>query len=282
MDAFPYIDIHTHVNLAAFANDQDVVTKRALTAGVAHINVGTQRDTSQAAVTLAEQYEVGVYATVGLHPVHTGRSFHDAQELETDSGVDVKGFTSRGEEFDYDFYNALARHEKVVAIGECGLDYYRLDADTQAKQKEAFSAQIALANEVGKPLMLHIRPGTGGDAYLDAWEMIKSEATVLGNVHFFAGTPKDAQRFFDSGFTVSFTGVITFTHDYDEVVAYAPLDMLHAETDAPYVTPVPLRGTRNEPVNVQEVVKKIAEIKKTDIEIVRQTLRANARRVFGV
>ena len=281
MSNFSFVDIHTHVNLAAFKDDQDTVIKRALEAGVWMINVGTQHDTSEAAVVAAERYEEGVYATVGLHPIHTSKSFHDPKELGTDPRVDVKGFTSRDEEFDHDFYKGLAVHEKVVAIGECGLDYYRLDADTAAKQKEVFIGQIELANEVGKPLMLHIRPGKEGHAYLDAWEILKSHAKVLGNVHFFAGTKEDAQRFFDIGYTISFTGVITFTHDYDEVVSYAPLSMLHAETDAPYVTPVPHRGTRNEPLYVQEVVKKIAEIKNMDFETVRMQLRENARTLFG-
>lgn len=286
IEDFEYVDIHTHVNLAAFKDDRDEVTRRALDAGVAHINIGTQRDTSQAAVTTAERYEEGVYATVGLHPIHTSKSFHDPKELETDSGaefnLETKGFTSRGEEFDFDFYKTLAVHEKVVAIGECGLDYYRLEPDTVARQKEAFVVQIELANEVNKPMMLHIRPGPGGDAYLAAWEILKSHAKVFGNVHFFAGTKEDAQRFFDIGYTISVTGVITFTHDYDEVVAYAPLSLLHAETDAPYVTPAPWRGTRNEPLYVQEVVKKIAEIKKIDFEIVRTQLCQNARTLFGV
>lgn len=282
MRDFSYVDIHTHVNLAAFQGDREEVTQRALSAGVAHINVGTQRDTSEAAIALAEEHEEGVYATVGLHPVHTSKSFHDAQELDSEPTADTKSFTSRGEQFDHDVYKALALHEKVVAIGECGLDYYRLEPDTLERQKEAFVAQIELANEVGKPLMLHIRPGAGGTAYRDACELLKSHAKVPGNVHFFAGTREDAQRFFDIGYTVSFTGVITFTHNYDEVVAYAPLDMLHAETDAPYVTPVPYRGRRNEPLYVQEVVKKIAEIKKIDFETVHVQLRENARMLFGV
>ncbi len=278
MRDFPYVDVHTHVNLNAFAEDRDEVVLRTLEAGVAHINVGTQQDTSRAAVALAEKYDEGVYASIGLHPVHTAKSYHDEQEF----GEEAKGFTSRGEEFDHDFYHTLALHEKVVAIGECGLDYYRLTEDTLARQREAFSAQIALANEVKKPLMLHIRPGEGGDAYKDAWEMLTAEAQVHGNVHFFAGNVEQASRFFDMGYTISVTGVITFTHDYDEVVRYAPLDMIHAETDAPYVTPVPHRGKRNEPHHVQSVVAKIAELKNMDVEKVRTQLRENARRVFGI
>ncbi len=277
---YKYVDIHTHVNLAAFADDWRDVTDRALAAGVAHINVGTQADTARRAVEIAEAYESGVYAVGGLHPVHTAKSFHDAQELG--ESEDAKGFTSRGEQFDAAAYKALAAHEKVVAIGECGLDYYRLEEDTLAQQKEAFIAQIELANELQKPLMLHIRPGTGGDAYLDAWEILKAHAKVPGNVHFFAGTENDAKRFFDIGYTISFTGVITFTHDYDDVVRSAPLSMIHAETDAPYVTPAPHRGKRNEPLFVREVVSKIAEIRGEDEERVRTQLRENARTLFGV
>lgn len=282
MREFKYIDVHTHVNLAAFKEDEVEVTKRALDAGVAHINVGTQRNTSSAAVALAQMYDEGVYAAIGLHPIHTSKSFHDVQELDAEPTADTKGFISRGEVFDHDFYKKLAEHEKTVAIGECGLDYYRVEKDTAEVQKEAFVSQIELANEIGKPLMLHIRSGSGANAYRDAHELLKAHAKVPGNVHFFAGSIEDAELFLDMGYTVSFTGVITFTHDYDEVVAYVPLDMIHAETDAPYVTPAPLRGQRNEPFNVQEVVKKIAEIKKTDFETVRAQLRENAKRVFGI
>lgn len=275
---YEYVDTHTHVNIAAFADDWREVTDRSLEAGVAHINVGTQQDTARRAIEIAEAYEEGVYAIVGLHPVHTAKSFHDPQEL----GEESKGFTSRGEQFDMALYRELASHEKVVAIGECGLDYYRLDAGTLTLQRSAFIAQIELANELGKPLMLHIRPGMEGDAYRDAWEILKSHAKVPGNVHFFAGSVDDARRFFDIGYTISVTGVITFTKDYDEVVMYAPLDMLHAETDAPYVAPKPYRGQRNEPLHVREVVAQIAALKKADLEVVRIQLRENARRLYGI
>jgi len=278
MNNFAYVDTHTHVNIAAFTDDWREVTDRALVASVAHINVGTQQDTARKAIEIAEAYEEGVYAIVGLHPVHTAKSFHDPQEL----GEEAKGFTSRGEQFDMELYRELASHEKVVAIGECGLDYYRLDVDTLALQRSAFIEQIELANELEKPLMLHIRPGTEGDAYRDAWEILKSHAKVPGNVHFFAGSVDDARRFFDIGYTISVTGVITFTKDYDEVVAYTPLDMLHAETDAPYVAPKPYRGQRNEPLHVREVVAQIAALKNADLEMVRMQLRENARRLYGV
>ena len=170
----------------------------------------------------------------------------------------------------------MAGSSKVVAIGECGLDYFRLKEETKETQKKVFIEQIELANELDKPLMLHIR-----DAYLDAYELISSNARVSGNVHFFAGTWEEAKLFLERGFTLSFTGVITFTTDYDEVIKNAPLDMIMTETDAPYVTPIPYRGKRNEPRYVTEIVKRIAEIKGKDIELVAQKLVSNTERVFG-
>jgi TatD DNase family protein len=175
----------------------------------------------------------------------------------------------------------LLKHPKVVGIGECGLDYYRLSADSAAKQKEAFIAQIDLANEAEKPLMLHIR-----EAYGDALDILKTHANPpaggQGNAHFFAGTIEEARRFLDLGFTLSFTGAITFAKQYAELVEYVPLDMIQAETDCPFVAPVPYRGKRNEPAYVTEVVKKIAEIKKLPLEEVEKTLVENAKRVWRV
>jgi TatD DNase family protein len=250
-------------------------------------------DTSLMAVEMAHQYEAGVYAIVGLHPIHTGASFHDSKEL----GEGGKEFTSRGEIFDRESYRKLLRDKKVVAMGECGLDYYRCSEESIAKQKDAFVAQIELANEFNKPLMLHIR-NNGDDkthnAYLDALELLEKHASVkgppasqaralrAGDVHFFAGSIEDAKKFTDFGFTLSFTGVITFTHDYDEIIKNTPLNMIMSETDAPYVTPVPYRGARNEPSYVKEVVKKIAEIKNLPEEEVAKAIMENAKRVFGI
>ncbi len=275
---FKYIDVHTHVNLSAYDADRDVVETNTLAEGIAHINVGTQKDTSAKAVELAEKYD-GVYASIGVHPVHTSKSYHDPQEL----GEEGKEFVSRGEVFDSAYYRTLAQHKKVVAIGECGLDYFRVEKETKAVQEEAFIAQIALANELEKPLMLHIRPSDGQmDAYDDAIAILRREAKVFGNVHFFAGTYEVAKQFWEMGYTTSFTGVITFASQYDEVVQKAPLEMLHAETDAPYVTPKPFRGQRNEPRHVREVYQRIAILRGEDEEMVRLTLLKNAKRVFCI
>lgn len=267
-----YFDAHTHVNFAAYNDDREATVARAYDAGVGMNIVGTQFDTSLSAVALAEAHE-GVYATVGLHPIHTTKSHHDEQEL----GEGGKAFVSRGEVFDTARYEALCASPKTIAIGECGLDYYRVDESTKDIQTEAFVAQIALANKYQKPLMLHVR-----QAYDDALVILKAHAKVPGNAHFFAGSWEVAKRFLDMGYTLSFTGVLTFTHDYDEVVRNTPLDMLLSETDAPYVTPTPYRGKRNEPAYVTEVVRAIARIKGVEEDACARQLVENARRVFKI
>lgn len=297
-----YIDIHSHVQFKAFDDDRDEVIRRALESDTWMINVGTQIDTSRKAVELVNQYERGVYAIIGLHPIHTGASYHDEKELgptfakASDGQGQAGGFTSRGEVFDKNIYREFLKNPKVVAIGECGLDYYRCDSESIAKQKKALIEQIELANEFNKPLMLHIRnnpkkihPAINGtpqegnpNAYFDALDLIKEHSKVKGDVHFFAGNWEEAKAFLDFGFTLSFTGVITFTEDYDQVIKNTPLDMIMTETDCPYVAPVPHRGKCNEPSYVKEVVKKIAEIKNLPEEEVAEAVVANAKRVFGI
>ena len=273
-----YFDAHTHVQFVAYNDDRRETILRAKEAGVGMNVVGTQIDTSRAAVALAQRYE-GVWATIGLHPIHTSKSYHDAREL----GEGNKEFTSRGEVFDMAAYEALGRDPKVIAVGECGLDYYRNDPSIKNVQEDAFVQQIELANHLGKPLMLHIRASQGTqDAYDDALALVKAHAKVRGDVHFFAGNWETARKWLDIGFTLSFTGVLTFTNDYDEVVRNAPLDMLLSETDAPYITPVPFRGTRNESAHIPYFVAAIARIKGEDEEAVRTQLLANAKRVFGL
>ncbi len=290
-----YIDIHSHVNFAAFDEDRDAVMARAKESGTIVINVGTQLDTAKKAVEMTEQYE-NTYAIIGLHPIHTGKSFHDKKELGEEAG---EGFTSRGEVFDKDAYRELLKNPKAVGIGECGLDYYRCDEDSIAKQREAFIAQIELANEFKKPIMLHIRNNPDDktkNAYFDALDILKIHSKVhpanggaRGDVHFFAGGVAEAQAYLDFGFTLSFTGAITYPPkkdgsgtDYIKIIQEMPLDMIMTETDAPYVSPVPYRGKRNEPSYVSEIVKKIAEIKGLPEEVVAEAIMQNATRVFGI
>jgi len=283
MEAPQYFDIHTHVNFTAFDADRDATIKRALDAGVYMINVGTQKDTSAKAVEMANKYEQGVYAAVAIHPVHTGKSYHDEKEL----GEGGKAFTSRGEVFDAEYYRKLASDKKVVAIGECGLDYYHMEhgawnMEQTEKQKEIFRKHIELAIEVNKPLMLHVRSGGGRSAYLDALAILKEYPKAKGDFHFFAGSLEEARAILDAGFYLSFTGVITFARDYDEVIKKAPLERIMAETDAPYVAPAPFRGKRNEPIHVREVVKAIAGIRGEPVGQVREQLFKNAQKLFGI
>jgi TatD DNase family protein len=251
---------------------------------VAHINVGTKESTSELGVDIAEANE-GSWAIIGLHPIQTTAANHDEEEL----GGGAKPFVARGESFNKDFYRALAKSPKVVGIGECGFDYYHTTKDSFAVQEEAFIAQIELANELNLPLMIHTRdpkPGdqspTGNSAYADVHRVLKQYAKVPGNIHFYAGSYEQAAKFFDLGFTVSFTGVITFAKVYEEVVRSVPLELMHAETDAPFVTPVPYRGQRCEPRFVTEVVKKIAEIKNMPLEEVEEQLLKNAEKLYGI
>ena len=247
-----YIDIHSHVNFKAFAEDRDEVIKRALDdADTWVINVGTQIDTSKAAVELANKYKEGVYAVIGLHPIHTGASFHDEKELG-EGGVE---FTSRGEVFNKDSYRELLKDPKVVAIGECGLDYYHMDAESIEKQKRAFIEQVELANEVGKSLMIHVRNNyedESRNAYVDIFKILKQYAKIKGVIHFFEGSLENAKDFISLGFLISFTGAITYPPrkngrncDYVDIIKNIPLDMILTDTDSPYMAPVPYRGKRN-------------------------------------
>lgn len=282
-----YFDIHTHVNFVVFDADRDEVIRRAQDAGVMLMNVGTQKDTSRKAIELAEKYE-GVYACIGLHPIHCDRSHHD--EAETgEGGVE---FTSRGEVFDYDYYLELARHPKVLAIGETGLDYYHREAiaerqeaidENVRKQRESFLAHIRLAREVGKPLMIHGRPTKGSmDAYDDIIEILREYPDVRANFHFFVGDIPTAKKILELGHTMSFDGPITFAKEYADLVRYLPLDSIMVETDAPYATPAPHRGKRNEPAYVVHIANHIATLRGEDPEAVRQALLDNSRRVFGL
>ena len=269
--SFKYIDTHAHLNLAQFSEDANDVIKRCLDEDVGVINVGINKVTSQRAVILATENE-NLFAIVGVHPIN-------AISVDPD---DTEAFLPEGT-FDYDFYHVLAGNKKVVGIGECGFDYFHNSDTTYETQREVFLAQIALANELKKPLMLHLRnnkDGQGRNAYNDAYEILKTEAKVSGNVHFYAGTYEQAKKFFDLGYTVSFTGVITFAKPYEELIQQVPLEMIHGETDSPYVAPVPYRGQRCEPWMVKAIYQKIAFLKNLNEEEVRKQLLKNVQNLY--
>lgn len=311
---FTHIDTHAHVNFPVYDTDRVDVIARAHADGVAMINVGTTLDASRDIVALAEHYESGVYAIVGMHPLHvkyeknatsTDSVASAEQDIEreadqevvvamdtpVDSMVKIPAHYSHDytEHFDEAEFEKLISHPKVVGIGECGIDIFRLspelDNETDraallALQETVFRKQIQLAVKYDKPIMIHARESYKKILEILDEEFITHGAKLRGNAHFFAGTIEEAQAFLDRGFTVSFTGVITFAKQYEELVRYVPLEKMLSETDCPFVAPAPHRGKRNEPVFVKEVVKKIAEIKGLDIEVVRATLLENAKRQF--
>ena len=284
-NTFKYIDCHTHAHFAVFKDDYKQVIERAIGAGVSVVNVGTQKDTSKRAVEVARELGEEVWAVVGLHPIHTDKSFHDTDELGASPSVG-SGFTSRGEDFDYEHYKKLALDGKVVAIGECGLDYFRMEQSANresqiAKQKNAFVKQIDLAFDVKKPLMIHCR-----DAFGDLIEILEANKNRLnekpGIIHFFTGTTDDAKKLLDMGFYFTFGGVVTFARDYDEIIKMIPMDRILSETDAPYVTPAPFRGKRNEPAYVIYVVRRLAEIKGVSKDEMAEQIWFNAKQVLDI
>ena len=243
------IDAHSHLNDKVYDADREAVIARMFEAGVKTITVGTDLEMSRKAILIAEKYDM--WATVGQHPSD-----------------------NLNEVFDLTIYRKLCENPRVVAIGECGLDFHwEKTEEGRKRQIELFEKQIELAKEVGKPLMIHCR---------EAYDYLPDFRGVIGNFHFFSGSIADAKKYLDRGFTFSFGGVITFTHDYDELVGYIPAGSLLLETDAPYVAPVPNRGKRNEPAYVTEVVKKIAEIRGISPEQVAEVTFATAKRVFAL
>jgi len=279
-----YIDIHCHINFKAYKEDGEEAIARALGNDTWLFNVGTQYTTSKRAVEIANKYKKGVYAIIGLHPIHLDELYHDDEE------IGGSGFSTHAEVFEKEKYLELAKNEKVKAIGECGLDYYHLNEDSIEKQKEVFIEHIYLANEVEKPLMLHTRNNNQNNnfnAYFDICELLKKHSKTKGVFHCFAGSLEDMKNIVNLGFYISFAGNITYKQkvgfpDYQEIIKETPLDKILTDTDSPYLAPVPYRGKRNEPIYVKEIVKKIAEIKGLEEEVVAKTIVENAKRLFGI
>ena len=283
-----YIDIHCHLDSINYNEDREEVLARMKENKVGAITIGTDLESSKRAVEIAEKNEQ-VWACIGVHPITSNTSSGASPSTspttgEVSASLPLPAYRrgrddSPGEVFNTEEFTKLIQSPKVVAIGECGLDYFRLkDESDKERQKKLFIDQIEFAIKHNKPLMLHCR-----DAYRDVLNILEEyRGKVRGNCHFFAGSVEEAKGFLDLGFTMSFTGVITFSRDYDEVVRFLPLDSIMSETDAPFVAPVPFRGKRNEPSHVVEVVKKMAEIRGENVEVLKEVLVNNAKRVFNI
>jgi len=252
------VDTHAHLHDAAFAEDRAAVLSRARAAGVARLlTVGTDPDTARAAVALAAG-EPDVYAAVGIHP-------HDAAKADDDALAVIA---------------ALARAPRVVAIGEIGLDYYRNLSPPDA-QRDALRAQLALAREVGTPVLLHCR-----EAHADLLAVLAAEGIgrAGGIMHCFSGELAIARRCLDLGLLVSIAGPVTYPNArrLGEVVRALGLDSLVIETDCPYLPPQPWRGKRNEPAYLPATAARIAELTGVPVADVARRTTATACARLGI
>ncbi len=249
------VDSHAHLDFPQFDTDREAVIERAREAGlVAILNVGTDLASSRAAVALAEACDF-IYAAVGVHP-------HDARTLTPAVLEELR---------------ELARRPRVVAIGEIGLDYYR-DLSPRPVQRRAFADQLALAAELGLPVVVHSR-----EAHDDVLAALRGWSGV-GVLHSYSAGPERLEEVLALGFSVGLSGPVTFPNagGLRAVAASVPPDRLLVETDCPYLTPVPHRGRRNEPAYVRYVVEAVARARGERPEEVAQATAGNAGRLFGM
>ena len=256
------IDSHVHLDDPRYDHDRTEVFARAKQAGVeAFITIGCDLATSRAAVALANDHP-NVYATVGVHP-------HEVKRIENGS---------------YDEFLQLARHPKVVAYGDIGLDYH-YDHSPREIQRQHFREQVHLARTLGLPIVVHTREAEGDTVTI----LREAKANDVGGVfHCFSGTAQLAKEALELGFYLSFSGIITFRNatELREIVQAIPHDRLLIETDAPYLTPSPFRGKRNESSHLRLVAEKMAEIKEgntsTAFERIAHITADNTRRLFKI
>lgn len=268
------IDTHAHLNFHEYDQDREEILKRTLANDVWLINIGANFSSSQRAVEQIEQYPVGVFAAVGLHPEHL---------IDQIFEVEGKKTTIRQEEFNKEKYKKLAESSnKVVAIGETGLDYYRLAGDQEKikqKQKEIFEQHLILASELNLPVILHCR-----EAHQDMLEILK-KYQVKGVAHSFTGSEEELREYLELGYYISYNGIITFKKKAEQLqglVKITPLDRILLETDCPYLTPEPYRGQKNEPSYVRYVAEKVAELKNISVEEIEKITTENAKRLFDL
>lgn len=251
-----YFDIHSHLDFANFDQDRGEVIEEMRQKSIWTINVGVDIETSKKSLELADSY-AHIFACVGQHP--------------TDANIP----------FDSKDYEDFMKNENVVAIGECGLDYFR--GGKLGEQEADFREQIKFAERYNKPLMIHARPSGGSmDAYDDVLSILSEYENTTGNVHFFVGDKNIAKKFLDKGFSMSFDGPVTFADDYNEVIKYIPIDSLMVETDSPFATPEPHRGSRNNPTFVSYIIDAIASVRGEDTDFVRISTVENAMKLFNI
>jgi TatD DNase family protein len=263
-----FIDAHAHVHFDDFDEVRHDVVARCADAGVGMLNVGTTIQTSKDALQCEKDFGAAGEVTgkpayirtiVGIHPIYASTEMQNPNWLA---------------ELEH-----LIANNKVVGIGEIGIDVFRVTRDEEIArelklQEECFRAQLDLAIKYDLPIMIHARESYHHILPILKEYFIQHGAKLRGDAHFFAGSIEEAQAFLDLGFTLSFTGVITFAKEYAKLVEFTPIDRILIETDCPYVTPVPFRGKQNEPIHVREILAKIAQIKGIAGEAAQEELRA--------
>lgn len=252
------IDSHAHLTMPQFDKDRDAVIHRAYKAGLVHIvTIGTDIADCHKAVALAEAYD-SISVTVGVHP-------HDVKRIGNNTYAQLR---------------RLATHEKVVAIGEIGLDFYR-NLSPQEEQREHFRRQLRLAREVELPVVVHDR-----NAHQEVASILQEEgaSAVRGVIHCFSGDWEMAQSCLEMGFYISIPGTVTFkgSDAYSAMVRKVPTERLLVETDCPFLTPHPFRGKRNEPAHVRYVAEKVSKIKDIDAAKLGEITAHNAIDLFGL
>ena len=286
------VDTHGHVNFNAFKEDSEEVLKRTLGGGVWVVMPGSQLSTSKRAVEMAEEYKEGVYAAVGIHPIHLGKRKVDVLETESEKKdkESWNSFETREEEFNVEEYRKLAQSKKTVAIGEVGLDYYYQPKgkarreEMRQKQKEVLTKQVELALELNLPVILHCRVAHK-DLILFIEEIQKKHAGRLrGVIHSYTGTAEEADKFMALGMYIGFNGLIfkdvPALPNPKEVISHIPLDRIVLETDSPYLSPPQAKAERNEPLYVKYVAEMVAEAKGIEVEEVAEITTKNAKDLF--
>mgnify|MGYP001254424452 CR=1 FL=1 len=249
-----FIDTHSHIYYDKYNDDLDSVINKSIDHNVKKIIcVGVDIESSIKSIKIAEKYDC-VYATVGYHP-------HESKDT-------IKNYLYELEE--------LSKHEKVVAIGETGLDYY-YEHSNKTTQLKVFNEQLELANTLKMPVIIHNRNSDN-----DIIQCLIKESISNGVIHCFASNIEFAHKIIKQGLKISFTGLITFVKELEKVVLDVPINKIMLETDSPYLTPIPYRGKRNEPYMIKFIAEKISQIKNIPLEEVRNQTTQTAKEFFGI
>lgn len=277
------VDTHCHLHAPSYKPELPVLLQHIQDEQMWVITIGTNLSSSEQAIALAEAHE-GIWASVGLHPEHLSSSFHDPDEGEIpEHSLDVERLRQ------------LARSSpKVVALGETGLDLFRIDEgrsreEAQRDQEASFVAHLDIAEELSLPVVIHCREALGRLAEIIE-ERLKNNHPFSGVVHSFTGTWEEAERLIKLGCYIALNGIATFppkktadpARSLDRTILNIPLERLLLETDAPFLAPVPYRGKRNEPAWVSEVAKYVALKRGVELEVLQKVTTENAQRLFNL